>query len=92
MSEMPVWEVRLRVPQLKAWSLKGAPVVWAADVPQCGVILTTSTGRPEVYAFDTSTVPADLHQVTERPQGTEGCSISPDGKTVYWFDDDAGSE
>jgi dipeptidyl aminopeptidase/acylaminoacyl peptidase len=70
----------------------GPAISWAADAPEVGVLLTTSSGRPEVYTFDSSTVPALLRQVTDRPQGTEGCSISPDGRTVYWFDDDAGNE
>jgi dipeptidyl aminopeptidase/acylaminoacyl peptidase len=92
MSDMPMWEARLRAPQIKVWSLMGSAIAWAADAPELGVLLTTSTGRPEVYTFDSSTVPAVLRQVTDRPQGTEGCSISPDGQTVYWFDDDAGNE
>jgi dipeptidyl aminopeptidase/acylaminoacyl peptidase len=89
---MPVWEARLRTPQIKAWSLMGPAISWAVDAPERGVLLTTATGRAEVYAFDSSTVPAALRQLTERPQGTEGCSISPDGLTAYWFDDVAGNE
>jgi acetyl esterase/lipase len=45
-----------------------------------------------VYAFDASSRPAQLRQVTDRPQGTVGCAIAPDGNDVFWFDDQDGDE
>lgn len=89
---MPTWEQRVRAPQLATFSLLGPPVSWAADRADRGVLLATPSGRTEVYAFDASTVPATLRQVTDRPQGTLGASVSPDGSSVFWFDDLGGSE
>lgn len=33
-----------------------------------------------------------MRQVTDRPQGTIGCAIAPDGNDVFWFDDHDGNE
>lgn len=89
---MPRWERRIRAPQLMSWSLLGPPVSWAQGESDRGVVLATLTGRTEVFAFDTKTVPAKLTQITDRPQGTCGAAVSPDGSTVFWFDDSAGDE
>ena len=82
----------MRAPQLLTWSLLGAPVVWAADEADRGVVLATTSGRTEVHGFDAVASPAALVQVTDRPDGTAGASVSPDGATVFWFDDSAGAE
>jgi dipeptidyl aminopeptidase/acylaminoacyl peptidase len=87
----PRWQQRLRAPQVKSWSLLGPAVSWARDSER-GVLLANPSGRFEVYAFDASTRPAQLRQVSDRPQGTIGCAIAPDGNDVYWFDDQAGDE
>ena len=87
----PRWQQRLRAPQIKSWSLLGPAVAWAGDRDR-GVLLANLSGRFEVYAFDGSTRPALLRQVSDRPQGTIGCAISPDGEDVFWFDDQAGDE
>jgi dipeptidyl aminopeptidase/acylaminoacyl peptidase len=92
MSEMsPRWQQRLRAPQIKSWSLLGPAVSWARDQER-GVLLANPNGRFEVYAFDASLRPAQLRQVSDRPQGTIGCAIAPDGNDVFWFDDRAGDE
>ena len=88
---MPRWQQRLLAPQIKAWSLLGPPVSWAQDRER-GVLLANPSGRFEVYAFDASSRPAQLRQVTDRPQGTVGCAIAPDGSDVFWFDDQDGDE
>jgi hypothetical protein len=92
MPEMPRWEQRLRAPQLMSWSLLGRPVSWAERESDRGVVLATVTGRTEVFAFDAKTEPAELTQITDRPLGTSGAAVSPDGSTVFWFDDRAGDE
>ena len=79
---MPRWQQRLLAPQIKAWSLLGPPVSWAQDRER-GVLLANPSGRFEVYAFDASSRPAQLRQVTDRPQGTVGCAIAPDGSIYY---------
>jgi len=45
-----------------------------------------------VFAFHAKVSPAELTQITDRPQGTAGAAVSPDGATVFWFDDSAGDE
>jgi dipeptidyl aminopeptidase/acylaminoacyl peptidase len=87
----PRWQQRLRAPQVKSWSLLGPAVSWARDRER-GVLLANPNGRFEVYAFDASSRPAQLRQVSDRPQGTIGCAIAPDGNDVFWFDDQAGDE
>jgi dipeptidyl aminopeptidase/acylaminoacyl peptidase len=82
----------MRAPQLMSWSLLGRPVSWAEGDSDRGVVLATLTGRTEVFAFNTKTEPAELTQITDRPQGTCGAAVSPDGLTVFWFDDLAGNE
>jgi dipeptidyl aminopeptidase/acylaminoacyl peptidase len=92
MTRSPRWERRVRAPQLIAFSLLGSPVSWADDVSHAGVLLANPSGRTEVFAFDASQVPARLTQITDRPQGTMGAAVSPDGRDVFWFDDHAGDE
>jgi dipeptidyl aminopeptidase/acylaminoacyl peptidase len=92
MTETPRWEQRLRAPQLTSSSLLGHPVSWAEGDSDRGVVLATVTGRTEVFAFNTATEPAELTQITDRPLGTSGAAVSPDGATVFWFDDRAGDE
>ena len=82
----------MRAPQLLTWSLLGPPVVWADDEADRGLVLATTLGRTEVYAFDAATSPATLVQVTDPPDGTSGGSVSPDGSMAFWFDDSAGDE
>src|SRR3954471_3164813 len=88
----PVWEQRMRAPQLLSFSLLGPPVSWAHDHADRGVLLSTLGGRVEVFSFDASSVPAALTKVTDRPQGTLGARISPDASAVFWLDDSAGDE
>ena len=88
---MARWQQRLLAPQIKSWSLLGPSVAWAQDRER-GVLLANPSGRFEVYAFDASSRPAQLRQVTDRPQGTIGCAIAPDGSDVFWFDDHDGDE
>jgi dipeptidyl aminopeptidase/acylaminoacyl peptidase len=92
MAELPTWEQRMRAPALLPGSLVGPAISWAKDRADRGVLLANPGGRTEVFRFDSSTVPATLTQVTDRPAGTLGAAISPDGESVFWFDDRAGDE
>jgi dipeptidyl aminopeptidase/acylaminoacyl peptidase len=87
----PVWEQRAMAPRLHPFSLLGSPVSWSAS-GRYGVVLATTTGRVEVYAFDAATTPARLTQLSDRPTGTTGGAISLDGRTGYYFDDTSGNE
>ena len=92
MADLPTWEQRMRAPALLSRSLVGPPISWAKARADCGVLLANPGGRTEVFRFDSAQVPAALTQVSDRPAGTPGAAISPDGESVFWFDDRAGDE
>jgi acetyl esterase/lipase len=63
---------------------------WAEDAPDRNLYVSNATGTFEVYAWDRAT---DTHrQVTDRPQGTTAGLLSPDGESIWWFDDTDGDE
>lgn len=63
---------------------------WARDAPERCVYVSNATGTFEIYAWDRS---RDTHrQVTQRRNGTWDTTISPDGSTIWWFDDTNGDE
>jgi dipeptidyl aminopeptidase/acylaminoacyl peptidase len=63
---------------------------WARDAPAHSVYSSNASGTWEVYAWDRE---RDAHrQVTDRPQGTRGATVSVDGADIWWFDDTDGDE
>jgi dienelactone hydrolase len=63
---------------------------WARDAPHRSLYGSNATGTAELYAWDRR---RDRHaQVTDRPQGTRGGTLSPDGQWIWWFDDTDGDE
>jgi dipeptidyl aminopeptidase/acylaminoacyl peptidase len=63
---------------------------WARDAPDRSAYTSNASGTTEVYVWDRAT---DLHRkVTDRPNGTHGVALPPDGETVWWFDDTDGDE
>lgn len=63
---------------------------WAQDRPDHAVYSSNSTGKWELYAWEMA---AGLHRrLTDRPEGTRGAAVDPQGEQVWWFDDDRGSE
>jgi dienelactone hydrolase len=63
---------------------------WARDAPHRSLYGSNGTGTAELYAWDRH---HDRHaQVTDRPQGTRGGTLSPDGEWIWWFDDTDGDE
>lgn len=63
---------------------------WADDAEHRTVYLSNASGVWEVYAWDRAT---DTHRkVTERPNGTMGAAIEPDGEHIWWFADTDGDE
>jgi acetyl esterase/lipase len=87
---VPQWERRVRAPSFSTFSLLGPPAVWADDRDVIA-LLSNVSGRVEVHAGGVSSGEA-LTQLTDRPDGTTGVRISPDGDSVFWFDDVGGSE
>ncbi|WP_089301926.1 S9 family peptidase [Haloechinothrix alba] len=63
---------------------------WALDAPEANIYVSNASGVWEVYAWDRTT---DEHRkVTDRPNGTVIATLTPDGKSIWWFDDTDGDE
>ncbi|NEC67915.1 S9 family peptidase [Streptomyces sp. SID9727] len=54
------------------------------------MFVSNATGTYELYAWDRAT--GEQRQVTERPNGTTDGVLTPDGDSVWWFDDTDGDE
>ncbi|MFE0047162.1 S9 family peptidase [Streptomyces albireticuli] len=80
---MPDWEKRFRAPRV------GLPK-WAEDAPDRSLFVSNVTGTFELYAWDRAT--GEQRQVTDRPNGTTGGLLSPDGEWIWWFSDKDGDE
>ncbi|MFI9203963.1 prolyl oligopeptidase family serine peptidase [Streptomyces sp. NPDC053048] len=80
---MPDWEKRFRAPRV------GLPK-WAKDAPDRSLFTSNATGTFELYAWDRTT--GKQRQVTNRPNGTTGGALSPDGEWIWWFSDTDGDE
>lgn len=81
MSEL--WEQRFLAPRIDLPS-------YALDDPSKCIVDSDESGVLEIYGWDR--VDGSRRQLTSRSDGTNGGVISHDGSTVWWFDDDAGSE
>lgn len=81
---VPAWEQRFRAAYLVQPS-------WAEQAPDRTVFTCNSTGTYEVYAWDRASQ-AEPRQVTDRPNGTFGGALTPDGAWIWWFDDTDGDE
>ncbi|SHE71518.1 S9 family peptidase [Streptoalloteichus hindustanus] len=63
---------------------------WARDEPDHSLYLSNVSGVWEIYAWDRA---SDTHRrVTNRPNGTYHGLLSPDGRSIWWFDDTDGDE
>jgi len=63
---------------------------WADDAPDRLLYGSNATGKWELSAWDRA---AGAHrQVTDRREGTLEGLISPDGESIWWFDDTDGDE
>ncbi|MEW2578827.1 prolyl oligopeptidase family serine peptidase [Streptomyces syringium] len=80
---MPDWERRFRAPRV------GLPR-WAEDAPDRSLFTSNVTGTFELYAWDRAT--GAQRQATDRPNGTTGGLLSPDGEWIWWFSDKDGDE
>lgn len=80
---MPDWEKRFRAPRV------GLPQ-WAEHAPDRSLFTSNATGTFELYAWDRAT--GEQRQATDRPNGTTGGMLSPDGEWIWWFSDTDGDE
>src|SRR5690349_16026 len=77
------WQARFRAPRATLPD-------WAQDAPHRCLYASDLSGVVEQYAWDRR---LDTHrQVTDRPNGTVMGTISPDGETIWWFEDTDGDE
>jgi dipeptidyl aminopeptidase/acylaminoacyl peptidase len=77
------WKQRFR-----AWTVAGAAV--ASRESTRGLVTTNETGVHQLYAWDVET--GGLRQLTFRPSGKPNGWLSPDGRFVYYLDDELGNE
>lgn len=84
LAENAPWKLRFRAPGIYASQI--APLR-----PQRGLIASNQSGTLQWYAWD---VPSNrLQQITHTPGGHSSfLTLSPDGKCVYYLDDDQGNE
>ncbi len=82
-TEPAPWERRFRAPRVSLPE-------WALHAPHRCLYVSNTSGTFELYAWDRAA--GTTRQVTDRPQGTSDGALSPDGETVWWFDDTDGDE
>lgn len=77
------WKKRFRAASIEYSAI-------ASNAPERGIAITNQEGPYQAYAWD---VPGgQLKQRTNRPEGLIGAAISPDGKHLYYLDDQQGNE
>ncbi|MBM9467382.1 S9 family peptidase [Nakamurella leprariae] len=66
----------------------------ARDAPDRAVLVSNAGGRFELACWDVRGpgTAGDVRPATDRPDGTTSGTLSADGTTLWWFDDEAGSE
>lgn len=83
MSDDAPWIQRFRAPT----------VLWtglARSAPSRGIAASNQAGIYQLYAWDVHS--GQLRQITNKPQGVMFGDISPDGRYIYYFDDESGNE
>ncbi len=77
------WKQRFRAPVIH-WTQV------AEGAPDRGLAASNKSGISQLYAWDVRT--GELRQLTDRPKGQVFGSLSPDGRYVYYLDDQDGNE
>jgi dipeptidyl aminopeptidase/acylaminoacyl peptidase len=62
----------------------------AAKASERGFLVTNRDGLYQIYSWDTGT--GTLERRTNRPEGLISADISPDGRYIYYLDDQTGNE
>ena len=78
-----VWKQRFRAPCI-AWARV------AHGNPSHGLVCSDRDGVFQLYAWDVDN--GELRQLTDRPTGVVRGSLSADGESVYYLQDDGGNE
>lgn len=77
------WQQRFGVP----------PILWtqqAKAAPTRGLLAGTHSGRNQLYAWDITT--GELSQLTDQSTGVLFGALAPDGRWVYYLQDEGGSD
>ncbi len=83
LDESAPWKERYRTPWI-------AGSVIASRDPARGLVHSNESGRMQLYRWN---VPAnEREQLTSRPEGVQSYYFSPDGRFVYYLEDDHGNE
>jgi hypothetical protein len=82
-SDSAAWKRRFR-----AWRISGATT--AKRAADRGIAITNRPGRLQVHAWDVPT--GELRQLTTHANGIAVAALSPDGRFVYFHDDQMGNE
>lgn len=77
------WKERFRAPRV-LWTER------ADGNPERGLACTNRSGVYQLYAWDVPT--GTLTQITHRREGVLVGTLSPDGESVYYFEDTGGNE
>jgi dipeptidyl aminopeptidase/acylaminoacyl peptidase len=85
----------LRVDDAAPWKqrFRAAIILWtqlAKAAPTRGLAVSNKSGVSQLYAWDVPT--GELTQLTDQPEGKLFGLISPDGRYVYYLDDQQGNE
>lgn len=83
LSDHAPWKRRYRVPVVGATQI-------AANNPSRGLAVCNQTGIYQLYAWAVPT--GSLRQITDDPAGEVFGGISPDGRFIYYLEDDGGNE
>ncbi|MGH3451138.1 MAG: prolyl oligopeptidase family serine peptidase [Haloechinothrix sp.] len=77
------WRARFTAPRVSTPD-------WALDAPSASLYVSNASGVWEIYAWNRAD---DQHRkVTDRPNGTLHATVSPDGESIWWFNDTDGDE
>ena len=77
------WKQRYRAPSIKMTQV-------AKLNKERGTAVSNESGLIQVYAWDVLT--GEKRQITHREEGVMGHSLSPDGRFVYYLEDEKGDE
>jgi dipeptidyl aminopeptidase/acylaminoacyl peptidase len=80
---VPAWEQRFRAARVSLPE-------WAEKAPERALFVSNATGTYELYAWDRES--GAQRRVTDRVNGTTDGVLSPDGESVWWFNDSDGDE
>ena len=83
MSEEAAWRRRFRAATISL-------PAWSRDAPDRLLYASNESGRLELHAWDRAS--GNRRQVTSRPEGTTTGALDPDGRSIWWFDDERGNE